>query len=104
VAALAPSDAPAPVFLVRVAPDGQAVVVAAGAPAPPTGRALELWALTPGSSTPVSLGLLEPTGQRHLTVPNRAGTQLMVSQEPVGGSPTGQPTGPVLYKGTLTGA
>jgi anti-sigma-K factor RskA len=28
---------------------------------------------------------------------------LMVSLEPRGGSPTGQPTGPVLYAGRLTG-
>ena len=29
------------------------------------------------------------------------GTQLLVSLEPRGGSPTGQPTGPVLYGGRL---
>jgi anti-sigma-K factor RskA len=29
------------------------------------------------------------------------GLQLLVSLEPRGGSPTGQPTGPVLYGGTL---
>jgi anti-sigma-K factor RskA len=30
------------------------------------------------------------------------GTQLLVSLEPKGGSPTGQPTGPVIYGGKLT--
>ena len=29
------------------------------------------------------------------------GTRIMVSLEPVGGSPTGLPTGPVLFAGTL---
>jgi len=29
------------------------------------------------------------------------GTQLLVSLEPKGGSPTGQPTGPVVYAGRL---
>ncbi|MBV8915129.1 MAG: anti-sigma factor [Acetobacteraceae bacterium] len=104
VAALAPSGAPAPVFLVRVAPDGGAVVVVAATATPPAGRSFELWALAPGATVPVSLGLLPETGQRQLTVPNRAGTQLLVSQEPQGGSPTGQPTGPVVFSGTLTGA
>lgn len=104
IAALAPSGAPAPGFLVRVAPDGRGVIVAAGQAAPPTGRSFELWALPPGGTAPISLGVLPPTGARELTVPNQAGTQLMVSQEPFGGSTTGKPTGPVLFAGTLTGA
>lgn len=103
VAALAPAGSPAPVFLVRVAPDGQAVIAAASVATPPAGRSFELWAVAPGAAAPVSLGLLPETGGRQLTVPNQAGTQLLVSQEPAGGSPTGQPTGPVVYSGTLTG-
>jgi len=104
LAALAPTGAPAPAFLVRVAPNGQGLVVAASAAEPGAGRSFELWALAPGATTPVSLGLLPATGQRELTVPNRAGTRLLVSQEPAGGSPTGQPTGPVVFSGVLTGA
>ena len=30
-----------------------------------------------------------------------AGTRLLVSQEPTGGSPSGAPTGPVVYAGLL---
>jgi anti-sigma-K factor RskA len=72
----------------------------------PPGKALELWALTP-SGTPVSLGLLPVTGDHHrvLNAAQRAaleGTrQLAVSLEPVGGSPTGLPTGPVLHVAPL---
>jgi anti-sigma-K factor RskA len=72
----------------------------------PPGKALELWALTP-SGTPVSLGLLPQTGDHHrvLNPAQRAalaGTrQLAVSLEPVGGSPTGLPTGPVLHVAPL---
>jgi anti-sigma-K factor RskA len=45
-----------------------------------------------------------PITGRMLTLPARppTGTQLLISLEPRGGSPTGQPTGPVLYGGKLT--
>jgi anti-sigma-K factor RskA len=72
----------------------------------PPGKALELWALT-ASGTPVSLGLLPATGDHHriLTPAQRAALdgakQLAVSLEPVGGSPTGLPTGPVLHVAPL---
>jgi hypothetical protein len=38
----------------------------------------------------------------HARAPARAGTQLLLSDEPAGGSPTGQPTGPVRYQGAIT--
>jgi anti-sigma-K factor RskA len=65
-------------------------------------RALELWAL-PGSGAPRSLGLISASGA---TVVKKAkvlggATGLAVSLEPAGGSPTGAPTGPVLYVGKL---
>ena len=71
--------------------------------APPAGRDYELWALPKGGS-PVSLGLLpyrEATARRLLTVAQRqalaSAAQLAVSVEPPGGSPTGQPTGAVVF-------
>jgi anti-sigma-K factor RskA len=65
-------------------------------------RALELWAL-PGSGGPRSLGLISASGA---TVVKKGkvlegATGLAVSLEPAGGSPTGAPTGPVLYVGKL---
>ena len=65
-------------------------------------RTLELWAV-PASGTPHSLGLIDA---RAATVMQRArvpaGTAaLAVSLEPVGGSPTGSPSGPILYTGQL---
>lgn len=101
LAALSPSGSPA-VFLIRVGEDGIATVIAVGNPDTPAGRALELWAVNAGATVPVSLGLLPGSGRARITVPPRAGTQLLVSQEPAGGSPTGQPTGPVVYAGLLT--
>jgi anti-sigma-K factor RskA len=66
-------------------------------------RALELWAVPPAGA-PRSLGLISAAGA---TVVKRGklldGTAaLAVSLEPRGGSPTGAPTGPILYVGKLT--
>jgi len=67
------------------------------------GRSLELWAL-PASGAPRSLGLISA---RDASVVQRGRvskdvTGLAVSLEPAGGSPTGAPTGPVLFVGELT--
>jgi len=68
-----------------------------------SGRSLELWAL-PRSGVPRSLGLVSP--EKAVLKLVAAADQslgdvpaLAVSLEPPGGSPTGQPTGPVLYSG-----
>jgi anti-sigma-K factor RskA len=102
VAALAPLSGPAPAFVVRSDPDGSLVVSAVAPAAVPPDKSLELWGLLPGAQRPVSLGVLPPGGRRvppsGFTQPR---TQILVSLEPSGGSPTGQPTGPVLYGGTL---
>lgn len=100
VAALSPSGAPGAAFVVRIGADGSGVIMATGlAPVVP-GRSLELWALVPDAAAPVSLGVLPLDGRARLRAPARAGTQILVSNEPSGGSPTGQPTGPVLFGGT----
>lgn len=69
----------------------------------PAGHDYELWAL-PKSGKPVSLGLLpyeKGTLRRALTASQQqalaVSAQLAVSVEPVGGSPTGQPTGAVVF-------
>ncbi len=66
-------------------------------------KALELWSVPP-SGAPRSLGLISASGA---TVYSKRkvleGTAaLAVSLEPPGGSPTGAPTGPVLFVGKLT--
>ena len=83
-----------PVFIAEAVPGGLQLHPA-GAVQVAAGKDLELWALPAGSTRPRSLGVLPATGR---TIPAHlpAGTQLLVSLEPQGGSPTGQPTGPVL--------
>ena len=70
-------------------------------------RVFELWSVPPEGS-PRSLGLISASGatvlQRHKlpAAVLRGGTAaLAVSIEPPGGSPTGTPTGPVVFAGKL---
>ena len=89
-------------MLLATAERGGGLVVQPTAPITvPTDKDLELWALPQGETRPRSLGVLPPSG-RTLVAQLAPNTQLLVSLEPKGGSPTGQPTGPVLYGGWLT--
>lgn len=70
------------------------------------GKDLELWVIE-GKNAPVSLGVIPPGATARL-VPVAAlrqklaqGAVLAISLEPTGGSPTGQPTGPVVAAGDL---
>ena len=68
----------------------------------PDARSRELWALPEGEA-PVSLGLMPASGSVELALDARqraaleAAKNIAVSDEPAGGSPTGAPTGDVLY-------
>lgn len=89
----------------QAAPEGggRIAVKVLQAPDLPADRALELWSIPPGG-TPRSLGLL-PAGGATLPAERLArlegATALAVSVEPTGGSPTGSPTGPVIWQGAL---
>lgn len=68
------------------------------------GKAHQLWAVAPNAK-PVSLGLVT-RDRRALDkalqdAVREAPVTIAVSVEPEGGSPTGQPTGPVVYTGKL---
>jgi anti-sigma-K factor RskA len=86
---------------------GSVAVLPAAFAGDATGRVPELW-LIPADGKPRPLGLLSadrsvtiavPADLAPLTVRNAV---LAVSLEPPGGSPTGQPTGPVIAQGKLT--
>jgi len=70
------------------------------------GKSLELWVL-PADGAPRSLGLVPNSGEetviRVATTDSRlrSANALAVSLEPRGGSPTRQPTGPVLCTGAI---
>lgn len=75
---------------------------------PPTSpdRAFELWLLPPGGAAPRSLGLVgagrfERTGLPAEDIAGLVAGGLAISLEPAGGSPSGQPTGPVLFSGAV---
>ncbi len=95
-----------PQFLVTVDLQKQVVsimpVAQIGAP---TGD-FELW-LVKGDQAPKSLGLISASDGKQLRVGAVAqsttlkGGLLAISLEPKGGSPTGAPTGPVIYTGPL---
>jgi anti-sigma-K factor RskA len=91
-------------FVASISADGRAMVTRPLAPVSvQPDRSLELWALPP-SGAPRSLGVISASGS---TVVRRGqvlqGTSaLAVTLEPPGGSPSGAPTGPVLYVGKLT--
>lgn len=70
------------------------------------GRVLELWLIAAGATTPVSLGVLPDESAIDIALPTGlidaiSGGTLAISDEPIGGSPTGAPTGDVLAAGAV---
>ena len=100
-------DAGHPLWVVRASAQDSRLLARSLATAMPVTQVPELWLLPAGGKTPVSLGVLDRSGnnRRALVEPVqkvlRGGDVLAVSLEPQGGSPTGQPTGPVVSTGTL---
>lgn len=89
-----------PALIVRVdTRTGLAQVRPVGADAP-AGRSLELWYV--GAEGPKPLGLVGGApSQVRLPQGTAPDGVIAVSVEPPGGSPSGQPTGPVIYTGKL---
>jgi anti-sigma-K factor RskA len=69
----------------------------------PADRALQFWTIPSGGKQPVSLGVIAATGPVLVDLkslpPVVSAQHFAISLEPSGGSPTGQPTGPVLFAG-----
>jgi anti-sigma-K factor RskA len=96
-----------PAFLASIdLAKGSISVRTVGAP-PQPGKAYELWALGGGRDKPQSLGVIDASfrvpAERLGTIDPKvlADTVFAVSLEPPNGSPTGQPTGPVMFTGKL---
>jgi anti-sigma-K factor RskA len=84
-----------------------AITVVPAAYRPDPTRVPELWLVPPGGN-PLPLGVLPSDHPTQIALPATFANQarhdagLAVSLEPPGGSPTGQPTGPVIGSGKLT--
>jgi anti-sigma-K factor RskA len=101
-------DAQSPAFLVSVDLEQKRLTIRAVSAPPHPGKSYELWLVHDDLKTPRSLGVI---GEGPFTTvqPKLAAyapktieqATLAVSLEPEGGSPTGAPTGPVLFSGKL---
>ncbi len=104
VAALTPIGVHPAAFIAQARADGRMTLASLSPDTVPDGRSLELWVLPPGGTKVAALGVLPSGGETFdLGPPPPTGTQYLVSLEQFGGSPTGQPQGPVLYGGTFAG-
>jgi anti-sigma-K factor RskA len=101
------AEGPGPAFLASIdLANGSISVRTMGAVAQP-GKSYELWAVGGGRDKPQSLGVINASfripasklGKIDPAVMND--TLFAVSLEPEGGSPTSQPTGPVMFTGKL---
>ncbi|MEO0912447.1 MAG: anti-sigma factor [Pseudomonadota bacterium] len=90
-------------FLAAFDPAAQELRVALTAGEDTPARDFEVWLIV-GEAAPVSLGLLDSdaTAQTTLSAEIPEGALLAVSLEPVGGSTTGAPSGPVLAVGSFS--
>ena len=95
-----------PAWLVQA--EGESLRLASLNPRPvEPGRVTQLWALPQGATAPTSLGIIPPDGRFTVTPSNlrpQPGMLIEISLEPPGGSPTGRPTGPILFIGRLAPA
>jgi anti-sigma-K factor RskA len=92
------------VFVAVVDPRSHLIVVTPAVISATKGRSPELW-LIPAGGKPIALGLAAFGRSVRLDSKVDMGdlsrASLAVSMEPIGGSPTGQPTGPVVATGAL---
>jgi len=97
-----------PAWLVEAERDGALRLAAVNRQPVPADRVMQLWALPRGATAPTSLGLI-PSEAGQYSVSTTAirpspGMLIEITLEPPGGSPTGRPTGPILFIGRLSEA
>ena len=74
----------------------------------PPGRSFELWLLPEGATVPESLGVIPTEARFSVPIPATyaaslgPGTQILVSNEVEGGSPTGEPSLPPVAGGAVS--
>jgi anti-sigma-K factor RskA len=97
-----------PLWRIEARPELEALnVVATQGVAFDPQHAYELWALPASGGAPVSLGLMPKRGERALPLSDAQrvalaqSNKVAISLEPLSGSPTGAPTGPILFVADL---
>lgn len=97
-----------PAWLVEAERGGALRLAAVNRQPVPPDRVMQLWALPQGATAPTSLGLISPeAGQYSVSttaIRPEPGMLIEITLEPTGGSPTGRPTGPILFIGRLSAA
>lgn len=96
-----------PAWIVEADRGGQLRLASLNAQPIPPDRVMQLWALPQGATAPTSLGLIPPEGRLTVTpttIRPEPGMLIEITLEPPGGSPTGRPTGPILFIGRLAPA
>jgi anti-sigma-K factor RskA len=105
IAVLAAADGAAVLVARLDAGSGRLALTPVALPQVDPAQSLELWLLPPDGTAPRSLGLIDASIPARDLPESDIGSltagALAVSLEPAGGSPTGQPTGPVLYSGPV---
>jgi anti-sigma-K factor RskA len=96
-----------PAWVVEADPAGQLQLASLNPRRIEEGRAMQLWGLPQGATAPTSFGLIPPEGRLRIStggIRPAPGMLIEITLEPPGGSPTGRPTGPILFIGRLTAA
>ncbi len=101
VAVLTAPDGTTPAFVATVDLNSRDIELVRVAAPPPPDKSYELWSILPNQS-PRSLGVIENANYRRVIDTRPApDVTLAVTLEQKGGSPTGAPQGPLVFKGTL---
>lgn len=102
VVLVAPQDK-APGWVVQTGGSGRLNLIPLGVATIPQEKALQFWTKGANWSAPVSLGLVQPGRTQQVALeklpPLQADQLFEITLEPGTGSPTGRPTGPILYIG-----
>jgi anti-sigma-K factor RskA len=102
------SEANQPGAVLRTFADGRAELTPLGDMQIPHNHSIQVWTFPDPTGAPVSVGVVHTARTVLLNLQNlpqlHTNQLFAISVEPLSGSPTGQPTGPVVMKGTASTA
>ena len=102
------SETNQPGAVLRTFADGRAELTPLGDMQIPHNHSIQVWTFPDPAGAPVSVGVVQTARTVLLNLQNlpqpHSNQLFAISVEPLAGSPTGQPTGPVVMKGTASTA